>query len=109
MGFRYQKRVNLGGGAGLNVSKSGVSGSVRTKHGSIGKSGFSIRTGIPGLTFRSGWGKHGGIVLLVLLLLSFIVLVVINLFRFVFYFIGITYNYFHRRFTRHEKPNPPLP
>ena len=54
MGIRYQKRINLGKGAGLNLSKSGVSASYRTKYGSIGPKGFSIRTGIPGLTYRSG-------------------------------------------------------
>lgn len=54
MGFRYQKRVKLGKGVGLNVSKSGVSPSLRTKYGSIGSKGFSIRTGIPGLSYRGG-------------------------------------------------------
>lgn len=52
MGFRLFKRVNLAGGLGLNVSKSGASLSVRTPLGTIGSKGVSIRTGIPGLTFR---------------------------------------------------------
>lgn len=56
MGFNYSKRVNLGNGVGLNVSKSGVSSSYRGKYGSIGSRGFSIKTGIPGLSFRGGWG-----------------------------------------------------
>jgi hypothetical protein len=60
MGMRYQKRVNLGGGAGLNLSKSGISSSYRTKYGSIGTKGFSIRTGIPGLSFRNSFGKSKG-------------------------------------------------
>lgn len=59
MGFRFQRRINLGGGLGLNLSKSGIGASVRSKHGSIGTSGFSFRTGIPGLSFRQGWGKGG--------------------------------------------------
>jgi len=53
MGIRYQKRVNLGKGVGLNISKSGLSPSIRTKYGSISPKGFSVRTGIPGLTYRS--------------------------------------------------------
>lgn len=61
MGIRYQKRVNLGDGMGLNLSKSGISSSYRTKYGTIGAKGFSIRTGIPGLTYRSGYRKSKGI------------------------------------------------
>jgi len=60
MGFRYQKRVNLGDGVGVNISKSGLSTSYRTKYGSIGSRGFSVRTGIPGLSFRSSFGKGKG-------------------------------------------------
>lgn len=58
MGLRYQRRINLGGGLGLNVSGSGVSPSVRTPVGSFGPKGASIRSGIPGLSFRTG--KRGG-------------------------------------------------
>tara|TARA_R110000868_G_scaffold200673_1_gene448208 strand:+ start:463 stop:1074 length:612 start_codon:yes stop_codon:yes gene_type:complete len=72
MGLRYQKRVNLGSGYGLNLSKSGISTSYRSKYGSVGPRGFSIRTGIPGLTFRSSFGKSkkkdGAIVTLMILL-----------------------------------------
>ena len=56
MGFRFQKRVSIGGGLGLNISKSGVSPSYRTRYGSISSKGFSFRTGIAGLTYRSGFG-----------------------------------------------------
>jgi len=56
MGFRFQKRVSLGGGLGLNISKSGVSPSYRTRYGSISSKGFSFRTGVAGLTYRSGFG-----------------------------------------------------
>jgi hypothetical protein len=56
MGFRYHKRVGSSKGWGLNISGSGLSTSYRSKYGSIGSQGFSIRSGIPGLTFRSGWG-----------------------------------------------------
>ncbi|TMM28662.1 DUF4236 domain-containing protein [Polaribacter aestuariivivens] len=57
MGFRYQKRIKLGKGLGLNVSKSGISSSYRTKKGTIGSKGFSVRTGIPGLTYRKTFSK----------------------------------------------------
>ena len=59
MGFRYSKRI--GGhkkGFGLNVSSSGVSSSYRSKYGSICPKGFSIRTSVPGLTFRSNFGSN---------------------------------------------------
>jgi uncharacterized protein YegL len=69
MGFRFYRRVNLGGGVGLNLSKSGISPSYRTRYGSIGASGFSIRTGIPGLSYRGGRGKAGSAAAVVLLLM----------------------------------------
>ena len=50
MSFRFQKRIKLGKGLGLNLSKKGVSASYRTKRGTVGSKGYSIRTGIPGLT-----------------------------------------------------------
>ena len=73
MGFRFYRRIPLGGGAGVNISKSGISTSFRGKFGSLGSSGFSIRTEIPGLSFRSGWGsssKRGGLETLIIFLLS---------------------------------------
>jgi len=78
MGVRFQKRVSLGKGLGLNVSKSGVSTSIQTKYGSISPRGFSIRTGIPGLSFRSNLGKgknkNGGAIIVVLLIVGVILL-----------------------------------
>lgn len=59
MGFRFFSRIGGNRGWGVNVSSSGLSSSYRTKYGSFGSKGFSIRTGIPGLTFRSGWGTGG--------------------------------------------------
>ncbi len=55
MGMRFYKRI--GGKAGLNLSKSGLSASFRTRGGSIGTRGYSLRTGISGLFFRGSWGK----------------------------------------------------
>ena len=72
MGFRYQKRIKLGKGFGLNISKSGISSSYRTKKGTIGSKGYSIRTGIPGLTFRKTFSKSSksGCLGFVLILIS---------------------------------------
>lgn len=57
MSFRYNKRINLGKGLGLNVSKSGIKPSYRSRRGSISSRGFSVRTGIPGLTYRKSFSK----------------------------------------------------
>lgn len=61
MGFRFQRRLNLGRGVGVNLGKTGASASYRNKAGSFGTSGVSLRTGIPGLSFRQSFGKSGGI------------------------------------------------
>ena len=60
MGFRFQKGFNLGGGWGLNAGSSGGSLRHRSQLGSVGTKGFSLRTGIPGLTYRRNWGKNAG-------------------------------------------------
>ena len=77
MGFRYSRRVKLAGGLGLNLSKSGISTSYRTRYGSIGPKGFSVRTGIPGLSYRGGKGKAGeaAIVFLLVVLAYYAVVV----------------------------------
>lgn len=94
MGFRFYKRIPLGGGAGVNISKSALSTSIRGKFGSLGTSGFSIRSGIPGLSFRSGWGgssKSKGLETLILFLLSALfVYIIYNLIVFIFL---IIYNF----------------
>lgn len=53
MGFRFQKRIKLGGGFGFNISKSGISPSLRTKMGTFGKNGYSVKTGISGVRYQS--------------------------------------------------------
>lgn len=72
MSFRFQRRIKLGKGLGLNLSKNGVSPSYKTKHGSIGSRGYSIRTGIPGLTYRKSFSKskNTGCVFFLILLIS---------------------------------------
>lgn len=57
MSLRIQRRISLGSGLGLNVSKSGLSLSQRTPFGSIGTTGYSVRTGIPGVFFRKYRGR----------------------------------------------------
>jgi hypothetical protein len=74
MGFRLQRRIPLGKGLGVNVSGSGTSVSLRSRFGSLSPRGFSLRTGIPGLSYRSGFrtgrGRKGGADLLVMLLFA---------------------------------------
>ena len=53
MSFRFQKRIKLGGGLGLNISRSGISPSLRTKIGTFSKSGYSIKTGISGVRYQN--------------------------------------------------------
>jgi len=43
MSFRFQKRVKLGGGFGLNISKSGISPSLRTKMGTFSKTDILLK------------------------------------------------------------------
>ena len=81
MGLRFYKRVNYGDGVGLNVSKSGISPSIRTGLGSFGARGYSIRTGIPGLSWRGGTGKNAALVWLFEMLLAGAFLVLYNLIR----------------------------
>ncbi len=72
MGFKFNKRINLGKGLGLNISKSGISPSYRTKRGSISRKGYSIKTGVPGLSYGKQFGKDKGcaIVLFLICILS---------------------------------------
>jgi hypothetical protein len=90
MPFRYQRRVKLGKGLGVNLSNGGASASKRTKFGSIGTKGFSFRTGIPGLSYRGSWSKSnvGLIILILYVVVTVLWLVVYNLVRLITY--GIT-------------------
>lgn len=80
MAFRFYRRVNLGKGLGLNISKSGVSSSIRTRFGSFGSKGYSFRTGISGLSYRRYFssgkkGKNDALAFLLIVLLSFAIYV----------------------------------
>jgi hypothetical protein len=79
MGFRIQRRLNVTRGMGLNISKSGISPSLRNGFGSIGPKGFSIRTGIPGLNFRSGFGKNSGGAGVILMIMVALIPLFVNL------------------------------
>ncbi len=57
MSFRFQKRINLGKGLSLNISKTGISPSFRTKAGSISTKGYSVRTGVSGINYRKSFSK----------------------------------------------------
>lgn len=79
MGFRFQKRIKLGKGFGLNISKSSIMPSYRTKSGSVSSKGYSLKTGIPGLTFRKNFNrkKNSGCVLVlsIFFLIPFFIIV----------------------------------
>lgn len=57
MSFRFQKRIKLGGGLGLNLSKSGISPSLRTSKGTISSKRLSVKTGISGVTYQKNFSK----------------------------------------------------
>lgn len=81
MSFRFQKRINLGKGLGLNISKSGVSPSLRTKVGSIGSKGYSVKTGVSGVNYRKSFSKskNNGCVVMLLFFISCISFLVMTL------------------------------
>ncbi len=57
MAFRFNKRIKLGKGLGINLSKSGITPSHRNKKGSLSSKGYSVRTGIPGLSYRKTFSQ----------------------------------------------------
>lgn len=75
MGFQFHRRVSLGKNGFLNLSSSGVSASQRTSWGSFGTRGFSIRTGIPGLSYRKRYKKGDPTAIIVILLMVIVPLV----------------------------------
>lgn len=81
MSFRFQKRVKLGKGFGLNISKSSITPSYRNKKGSISSKGYSLKTGISGSSYRKTFSKssRGGCVLvLMILIISILTFVIIK-------------------------------
>lgn len=80
MGFRFQKRINFGKGIGLNISKSGITPSVRTKSGSISTKGYSIKTGISGVGYRNNFSnsKNSGCTFFLIIPLAIIISKMLN-------------------------------
>jgi hypothetical protein len=79
MGFRFQRRIRIGPGLRINLSKSGVSTSVGTKGAwfTAGPRGARTTAGIPGTgmsyteTSRSRSGVGAVLILAFLVLLAF--------------------------------------
>lgn len=78
MGFRFQKRIKLGKGLGVTVSKSGVTPSYRSKRGSISTRGVTVRTGIPGVSYRKNFSKKKNGGCLSVIVLFFTLLMIVN-------------------------------
>ncbi|WP_425236976.1 DUF4236 domain-containing protein [Ulvibacterium sp.] len=80
MAFRFNKRIKLGKGLGINVSKSGITPSYRNKRGSLSSKGYSLRTGIPGLTYRKTFSKSkkGGCLLSIIFFISMVSVYVVT-------------------------------
>lgn len=81
MGLSFRKRVNLGGDLGLNISKSGISPSIRTKAGSISYKSFSVKTGVPGVSYRKKFStaKNSGCMMLLTALGIMVLLLIISI------------------------------
>jgi hypothetical protein len=96
MSLSYRKKINLGNGGSLNVSKSGISVSQRTSWGSYSSKGFSIKSGIPGLSYRGSFkGKKGLVTLFILALIAVsyaAILIAWNALRFVWWAMVQTFN-----------------
>lgn len=58
MGWIFHRRIKLGKGFGINLSKSTLSPSFRTPLGTIGTKGYSIRTPIRGIYYRKRFKKN---------------------------------------------------
>jgi len=74
MAFRFNKRIKLRKGIGINISKSGITPSYRSKRGSLSSKGYSIRTKIPGLTYRKTFSKskNSGCMVMILFLIEIV-------------------------------------
>ncbi|MBM1105042.1 DUF4236 domain-containing protein [Aurantibacter crassamenti] len=78
MSYRFNKRIKVGKGIGLNISKSGITPSYRNKKGSLSSKDYSIRTGIPSLTYRKTFSKAKNSGCLIILFTFFSVLLGIS-------------------------------
>jgi hypothetical protein len=82
MGFRFQRRIRIGPGFRINLSKSGVSTSLGTKGAwfTVGPRGTRTTAGIPGtgLSYTQSSRNRSGVG--ALLLLAFLVLLAFVMF-----------------------------
>lgn len=85
MGFRFQRRIQLSRGWGINVGTTSGSISHRGRYGSFGSNGFSLRTGIPGLSYRKAWGKNAGGAALVFLAFALVAVALVTLVKVIAY------------------------
>ena len=76
MGIRFQKRINLGKGFGINISKSGITPTLRTKLGSISTKGFSIKTGLSGVTYQKKISSNKSSGCMVILIIPISILII---------------------------------
>lgn len=76
MSFRFSKRINLGKGLGVNISKSGITPSMRTKSGSLSTKGFSIKTGVSGFSYQKKFSssKSSGCLIIIIVSISIIII-----------------------------------
>lgn len=86
MSFKFNRRLNLGSGIGINLGKKSGSVSVRTSHGSIGTKGVSFKTGIKGLNYRANWSNPFSVVILFALLAFKVLWLCVYLFWLFVYF-----------------------
>lgn len=117
MSFIFRRRLRLGSNLGINISKSGISPSYRTKYGSVSFKGISMRTGIPGLTMSQRWssGKGKGasplqvflIIVIAIGLVYLAIMLLINLFLLLLWIIAeirrAVLRFYYRKKIREEK------
>ena len=77
MAFRFQKRIRITKNLGINVSKTGITPSLKTKRGSISSKGYSLRTGISGVSYGKKFSKSSKGCAGIFLLSIFISLIII--------------------------------
>lgn len=119
MSLVFRRRLRLGQNLGLNISKSGIMPSYRTKYGSVSFRGISMRTGIPGLTLFQSWGSSKGknksanplqvllLIVLVVILAYLAIVLVINVLLFFIWVIAeirrAVFRYYYRKRLQQER------
>lgn len=80
MGWRFQRRIRLHKGLGVNLGKHGGSISARSALGAWGTKGYSVKSGVTGLSYRESWkeSSSGGALLLVVVAVGVILWTVVK-------------------------------